>query len=72
MIDAKIISAGTLKALMPEDCLDVSNRTAIEKQGGCRRVPEDMRPHFFLDAGKLPVSIKISPKVATPQPVPAF
>lgn len=39
-VQAQIVAAGGFKALVPKDLLDVTNRTAIEKQLGRRSVPQ--------------------------------
>ena len=54
VVDSKIVATGRLKPFMAQDRFDVSDWTAIEKQSGCRRVPQDVWPHFFL----MPASLR--------------
>ena len=72
VIDAKIISARCFKAFMSQNRFDMANRAAVEKQSGCCGMPENMRAHFFLDAGNLSVSIKIAPEVTTSKSISAI
>jgi len=56
---------------VPQNGFDVTNRAAIEEQGGCCRVSQDVRSDFLLDARELSVPFKVPPEITSPQAIPA-
>src|SRR6266511_5412318 len=49
-VKSEVVAARRVESLVTEKFLDVSDRTSVEKEGRCHRVPENMRAEFLCDS----------------------